>query len=101
MIAEGLRAGYPTLAEYEVKCAAPDLRLPLHILDAGKRNAVGTFAGIAQIKFILGEKYRIAVDIVGDTGAVGGDKCIELLAVVGRNPARQLKLAHFEFHRQR
>jgi hypothetical protein len=60
-----------------------NLRLLLHILDAGECDALGPFAGVAEVKFILGQKHRIAVDVVGDAGAVGGNERVELLAVVG------------------
>src|SRR6202163_2256252 len=54
----------------------------LHILDARKRNALGALFGIAEIEFVLRQKHRIAVDVVGDAGAVGGDERLDLLAVV-------------------
>src|SRR3954451_23669362 len=41
----------------------------LHILDAGKHDAFGTLFGIAEIELVLRQKYRVAVDIVGDAGA--------------------------------
>src|SRR5882757_3551805 len=41
---------------------APPSRLLLHILDAGKDDALGAFAGVAEIEFIFGEEHRIAVD---------------------------------------
>src|SRR6202022_3010797 len=66
-------------------------RLLLHVLDTGERDALGPFLGVAEIEFILGEKHRIAVDVVGDAGAVGGDEGVELLAVIRRNPAGQQK----------
>src|SRR5258707_10532560 len=61
----------------------PASRLLLHILDTGECDALGALAGIAEIEFILGQEHRIAVDIVGDAGAVGGDERVELLAIVG------------------
>src|SRR3954452_10294253 len=76
-------------------------RLLLHVLDAGENDAFGALLGIAEIDLVSGEEHRIAVDVVGNAGAVGGDERLELLAIVGRNPPRQLKLADFEFHRQR
>src|SRR6202035_4727512 len=79
----------------------PSSRLLLHVLDAGKIDALGAFPGVAEIEFVLGEKHRIAVDVVGDAGAVGRYEGLELRAVVGRYPARQLKLAGLEFDRQR
>src|SRR5258708_21353918 len=80
--------------------APPASRLLLHILDAGKGDAFGAFADVAEIKFVLGQKHRIAIDVVGDAGAIGGDEGLEFPAVVGGNPARQLKLPDFEFDRQ-
>src|SRR3982074_262361 len=76
-------------------------RLLLHILDAGKNDALGALFGIAEIEFILGQEHRIAIDVIGDSGTIGGNERLEFLAVIGRNPARQLKLADFEFDRQR
>jgi hypothetical protein len=63
--------------------SVPASRLLLHILDAGECDALGALAGIAEIEFILGQEHRIAVDIVGDAGTIGGDEDVELLAVVG------------------
>src|ERR1700729_3989736 len=51
--------------------SSPALRLLLHILDTGERNALGAFLGIAQIEFVPGQEHRIAVDVVGDAGTVG------------------------------
>src|ERR1700722_16353645 len=76
-------------------------RLLLHVLDAGKIDALGAFPGVAEIEFVLGEKHRIAVDVVGDAGAVGRYEGLQLLAVIRRDPARQLKFAGLEFDRQR
>src|ERR1700682_6418062 len=76
-------------------------RLLFHILDAGKIDALGAFLGVAEIEFILGQEHRIAIDVVGDAGTVGGDEGVEFLAVIGRNPARQLKFRDYEFARQR
>ena len=59
------------------------LRLLLHILDAGEDDALGALPGVAEIEFILGEEHRIAVDVVGNAGAVGGNESIQFLAVVG------------------
>src|SRR5512132_3030636 len=67
------------------------LRLPLHVLDVGEGDPLGPFAGIAEVKLVLGHEHRIAVDVIGDAGAVGGDEGLQLLAVVGRDPARQLE----------
>src|SRR3984893_9095836 len=83
------------------KAAQRRSRLLLHILDAGKDDALGALTGVAEIELVLGQKHRIAVDVVGDAGAVGGDESIELLAIVGGNPARELEFAHFKLHRQR
>lgn len=47
------------------------LRLLLHILDARERNALGAFLGVAEIELVFGQEHRIAVDVVGDAGAVG------------------------------
>src|SRR5258708_7570083 len=33
-------------------------RLLLHVLDAGKDDALGAFADIAEIEFVLGQKHR-------------------------------------------
>src|SRR3981081_4288823 len=55
----------------------------LHVLDAGEGDAFGALAGVAEIELVLGQEHRIAVDIVGDAGAVCGDESFELLAVVG------------------
>src|SRR3984957_16745509 len=44
-------------------------RLLLHVLDAGKIDALGAFPGVAEIEFVLGEKHRIAVVEVAPTGA--------------------------------
>src|SRR6478752_1207946 len=52
------------------------LRLLLHVLDAGKIDALGAFAGVAEVKFVLGEEHRVAVDIVSDARAVGGNEGI-------------------------
>ena len=76
-------------------------RLLLHVLDAREHDALGAFAGVVEIELVLGQKYRIAIDIVGDAGAIGRDERVELLAVVGRNPARELELADLEIYRQR
>src|SRR5260221_13231439 len=53
-------------------------RLLLHVLDARKIDALGTFFGVAEIKFIPGEVHRIAINVVGDRGAVARDYVIEL-----------------------
>ena len=58
-------------------------RLLLHVLDAGKHDPLGAFPGVAEIEFVLGQEHRIAIDVVGDAGVVGGDERLELLAVVG------------------
>src|ERR1700742_1819018 len=76
-------------------------RLFLHILDAGKDDALGAFPRVAEIEFVLRQEHRIAIDVVGNAGAVGRDERIELPAVIGGNPPRQMKLADLEFHRQR
>src|ERR1039457_4668416 len=47
------------------RSAAPSSRLLLHVLDAGKRDAFGAFADVAEIEFVLGQKHRIAIDVVG------------------------------------
>src|SRR5580692_1209989 len=80
------------IPQCERKRRAPSSRLLLHILDAGEDDALGAFPGVAEIEFILGEEHRIAVDVVGDAGTVGGDESIQFLAVIRRNPARQLEL---------
>jgi len=48
-----------------------------------KTDTLGAFPGVAEIKFILGEEYRVAIDVVGNAGAVGGDEGVEFLTVVG------------------
>src|SRR5664279_2402552 len=70
----------------ELKRAASPLRLLLHVLDAGEDDAFGTFLGVAEIEFVLGQEHRIAVDVVGDAGAIGGDEGLELLAVCAGDP---------------
>jgi hypothetical protein len=70
-----------TTAEVGAK-SEPALRLLLHVLDVGEGNSLGAFAGIAEIELVLGHEHRVAVDIIGDAGAVGGDKGLEFLAVV-------------------
>src|SRR5882757_7353666 len=50
------------------------LRLLLHVLDVGEGDAPGTLAGVAEIELVLGHEHRIAVDVVGDAGIVGGDE---------------------------
>jgi hypothetical protein len=62
---------------------ATPLRFLLHVLDVGEGDALGPLAGVAQIELVLGHEYRIAVDIIGDAGAVGRDERLQLLAVVG------------------
>src|SRR5215471_17250309 len=63
----------------------------LHVLHARERNALGPLFGIAEIELVLGEIDRVAIDVVGDRGGVGRDEGVQLLTVVGRNPARELK----------
>src|SRR5258708_20084279 len=102
-IEEARHTGYSAFAEYDRQVwssAAPASRLLLHILDAGKGNALSALPDIAEIEFILGQKHRIAIDVVGDAGAVGGDECLEFLAIVGGDPARQLELRNFELDPQ-
>lgn len=62
---------------------AAGLQLLLHVLDTRKNDAFGALSCVAKIEFILGQKYRVAVDVVRNAGAVGRDEGIELLAVVG------------------
>src|SRR6267142_3802704 len=75
--------------------------LLLHVLDAGKADPLGALAGIAEIELVLGHEDRIAINVVGDAGIVGGNERFELLAVVGGNPARELEFRDFKLHRQR
>src|SRR3984957_19196179 len=53
---------------FTAKGPAPS-RFFLHVLDAGKIDALGAFPGVAEIEFVLGEKHRIAVVEVAPTGA--------------------------------
>src|SRR5437879_6983822 len=66
----------------EVGATAP-LRLLLHVLDVGKIDPLGPFAGVAEIELVFGHEHRVAIDVIGDAGAVGGDEGLQLLAVVG------------------
>jgi len=61
----------------------PRLAGLLHVLDVGEHDAFGALAGVAEIELILGEKHRIAVDVVSDTGVVSGDEGVKLLRIVG------------------
>src|SRR6266404_3362318 len=54
--------------------ATAPLSLLLHVLDAGKIDALGAFAGIAEIELVLRHEHRIAVDVVGDARTVGRDE---------------------------
>src|SRR6516164_6692720 len=69
----------------------------LDVLDACKFDPLGTLPGVAEIELVPGEVHGIAIDVVGDAGGVGGYKCVELLAVLGRDPARELELAYLDF----
>jgi hypothetical protein len=71
-----------TTAKAGGRSASP-LRFLLHVLDVGEGDPLGPFAGIAEIELVLGHEHRIAVDVIGDAGAVGGDEGFQLLAVVG------------------
>src|SRR3954453_22687000 len=76
-------------------------RLLLYVLDAGEIDPLGALARVAEVEFVLGQKHRIAIDIIGDPRAVGGYERIQFLVVVGRNSARQLEFRDLEFDRQR
>src|SRR5262249_6459538 len=65
------------------------LRLLLHVLDVGEDDALGAFPGVAEIELVLGHEHGVAVDVVGDAGAVGGDEGLQLFLVLGGDPARQ------------
>src|SRR5262245_225739 len=82
---------------------APSGALPLllDVLDVGEFDALGALLGVAEIELVPGEVDGIAIDVVGDAGGVRRDEGIELPAIVGRDPARELELAHLELDRQR
>src|SRR5579859_3011138 len=71
----------------------------LHVLDVREGDALGALLGIAEIELVPGHEDGIAVDVVGDAGAVGRDEGFQLLVVAGGNPARQRELADLELHR--
>src|SRR3954451_15866403 len=80
---------------------SPTLALLLDVLDVGELDALRPFPCVAEIELVPRQIDGIAVDIVGDAGGVGSDEGIELLAVVRRDPARELELADLEFDWER
>jgi hypothetical protein len=55
----------------------------LHVLDAGKDDALGALFGVAEVELVLGKEYRIAIDVIGDAGTVGRNKSVQLPVVFG------------------
>jgi len=66
--------------------------MPMNVLHIGERNVGILFARILEVEGAACQEDEIAIEILGDSGAVGHQQPIKQLAAVRGNPARKLKL---------
>src|SRR5580698_1024087 len=64
----------------------------MRVFHVGETDSGIVLARIIQIKSIARQENQIVAEILGDRRTAADNKLIDRLVVVGRNPARELKL---------
>ena len=71
----------------------------VHFLDLGRPDLGRALQRVVQAEGRLRHEHRVAVKVIGDGEAVGGDELVELLRVVAGNPAHHLIARRLEADR--